>query len=119
MKKIKINSFIFISIFLILSCKKKESSEKIGINIEQTAPEIELEAIFNKEDNKIPTLSSLKNEIIILDFWATWCAPCIASFPEHDKLQKKYKDKGVQFIAITDDSKEKLNNFLGNTSFMF
>ncbi len=78
----------------------------------EKAPEINLEAIYNKPDGKIPTLQSLKGKVVVLDFWATWCNPCVEAFPENNKLSNKYKDKGVQYIAITDDKKNRLENFL-------
>ena len=83
------------------------------------APEIGLEHIYNKPDNKIPTLKSLEGEIVILDFWAIWCSPCIAAFPGNNELYNKFKSKGVRFIAITDDPKEKLEHFLEKTNVDF
>lgn len=57
--------------------------------------------------NKIPIDY---NKIIIIDFWATWCGPCIAAFPELDKIQKKYANK-IQIIALSDEPKETVENF--------
>lgn len=89
------------------------------IKVGTKAPELTLEGIYNRENSKIPTIESLKGKIVILDFWATWCTPCVAAFPENNKLSTEYKNKNVQFIAITDDPKEKLENFLGKMKIDF
>lgn len=55
--------------------------------------------------SEIVTLSQLKNKVVILDFWATWCSPCKASFPTMQLLVNKYKDdKDIAFLFI--DTKE-------------
>lgn len=53
------------------------------------------------------------SKFIVLDFWATWCAPCIASFPHLDDLQRKYADR-VQIIAISDEPESRVRNFLSS-----
>ncbi|HMP99328.1 MAG TPA: TlpA disulfide reductase family protein [Cyclobacteriaceae bacterium] len=54
------------------------------------------------------SLSDFKGKIVILDLWATWCAPCIASFPAMQQLVNKHKDVVFLFIAV----EEKGNNIL-------
>ena len=44
-------------------------------------------------------LADFKGKVVVLDFWATWCGPCIASFPHTQKLAAKYKDQGVVVLA--------------------
>ena len=44
-------------------------------------------------------LSDFKGKVIILDFWATWCGPCIASMPHTDEIAAKYADQGVLVVA--------------------
>ena len=52
------------------------------------------------------SLKDYKGKILYLDFWASWCGPCRASFPWMDDMQKKYKKQGVEFLAINVDAKK-------------
>ncbi len=56
------------------------------------------------------------SKLIVLDFWATWCAPCIAAFPHLDSLQKKYSNT-LQIICPTDEPKETAEKFLKNKKY--
>lgn len=51
-------------------------------------------------DGKPISTDSLKGKIIVVDFWATWCGPCIAEIPEFNELQKKFAGKGVQVMGV-------------------
>jgi cytochrome c biogenesis protein CcmG/thiol:disulfide interchange protein DsbE len=44
--------------------------------------------------------ADLKGKIVVVDFWATWCGPCIAAIPHTNEILEKYKDKGVEVVAI-------------------
>ncbi len=50
-----------------------------------------------------------KDKVLVINFWATWCAPCVAEFPEFVKLDAEYRSKGVKIIAISTDEKSDLN----------
>lgn len=57
-----------------------------------------------------------ENEVIILNFWATWCPPCIAEMPDFAKVYADYKDK-VNFLFITQDEWDKVDAFEAKREF--
>ena len=50
-----------------------------------------------------------KGNVVLVNFWATWCKPCIAEFPELVKIYNEYSDKGVEIIFISVDAPEDVN----------
>jgi uncharacterized protein (TIGR03435 family) len=59
-----------------------------------------------------PNWERLKGKVVVLEFWATWCGPCVAAIPHMNELTEKFKDKPVQFIAITDEDEATTKRFL-------
>lgn len=52
------------------------------------------------------SMKDLKGKVVVLDFWATWCGPCVGEMPNMKKLYSEYKDKGVEFIGVSLDQPE-------------
>lgn len=52
-------------------------------------------------DGKAISADQFKGNIVVLDFWATWCVPCIAEIPMLNRLQEKYGAKGVTVLGVT------------------
>jgi thiol-disulfide isomerase/thioredoxin len=89
-----------ISIYLVLltaiTCSQCLADSLIG----EKSPELKIRGWVT--DNP-PDLRSLEGKVRVLDFWATWCGPCVANIPHLIKLYDKYKPIGVEFIALSQD----------------
>jgi cytochrome c biogenesis protein CcmG/thiol:disulfide interchange protein DsbE len=87
-----------------------------------------LEALHNKPapsfdfyllaDGSKKNISDYKGKVVLLNYWATWCAPCLKEMPELNRLQKKYQDQGLIVIALSDEDKEKLTKFANKRPFI-
>ncbi len=72
-------------------------------------PDLEFPSLVNAEKQSLK-LSDFKGKLVILDFWATWCSPCVAALPKLNELQNKFKDE-VQLIGITDQKFDLIESF--------
>ena len=89
--------------------------------IDITAPNFSLKNM----DGKTVTLASLKGKVVIVDFWATWCGPCKASFPAMQKAVDKYRDNpNVVFLFINTldtrrDVHSAVKSFISDNNYTF
>jgi thiol-disulfide isomerase/thioredoxin len=63
----------------------------------QPAPEFSLKSVLGGEVNS----TDLKGKVVVVEFWATWASPSKAVIPEYNRLRRKLKDQGVEFLGIT------------------
>jgi thiol-disulfide isomerase/thioredoxin len=93
--------------------KKGETAPKGRLAIGDPAPELKVTKWLRGD----PVKSFEKDKIYVVEFWATWCGPCIVMMPHFADLQEEYKEKGVTFISFTttdeaNNSEEKVTTFL-------
>jgi peroxiredoxin len=66
-----------------------------------------------QDSDRSVTLSQLRGKIVVLNFWATWCPPCVEEMPSLVEMQKQMRDKGVTVLAVSvDDDADEYHKFL-------
>jgi len=132
MKNIKIHSYLFAIVFL-LSCSSNgdengsESTQTrsaevpLGLVDEAKAMEIIRNASFTDLDGNTVSLNQFEGKVVLIDFWETWCGPCLQVFPAMDELKNEYKDN-FEILAVTvglSDTKEDAINFANENDYDF
>lgn len=88
------------------------NSEEL-LTVGSVAPALDVEHWVQNGNGKFkPVTKFTPGKVYIIEFWATWCGPCIQSMPHLAALQKEYASKGVQLISISDEDLETVEKFL-------
>lgn len=90
-----------------ISTEQLKAIKKLTDNI-NTAPDFTLTSLADSTY----TLSNMKNNVILLNFWATWCGPCRMEIPDFNELYLKHHKEGLEILGIAmDGTKKSLKNF--------
>lgn len=87
----------------------------------QTRPRFPLDIALPDLDNRIVRLSNLRGQVILINFWATWCSPCRLEMPSMQALYQDYRNKGFEILAISNDmqGKEAVGRFVNEFGLTF
>jgi uncharacterized protein (TIGR03435 family) len=86
-----------------------------GPEIGKPAPPLNLSKVLQSPANTSVKWETLHDKVVVIDFWATWCGPCRKSIPHWNELTETFKDRPVQFVAITDENEQVVEAFLTKT----
>lgn len=78
------------------------SSPSLAVEEGEQAPDFTLPSIYS--DQPAIALADLAGKTVYVDFWASWCAPCLTSLPLYNDLYREYRDHGLEIVAINVDN---------------
>jgi len=76
--------------------------------LDALAPDFTFVGLHSEEDMR---LSEYRGKVVLLNWWATWCAPCLEELPALNTLQERYADEGLVVLTISDESRATLVDF--------
>lgn len=107
-RNLAISIVLGLSVTSLLSTLTSSGAQIPAIKIGDTAPEIKLEKLLQAPPGADTAATGLKGKVVVLEFWATWCMPCVPAIKHMNTVAEKFKDRPVQFIAVTDEGDEPL-----------
>ncbi|MFN0134040.1 MAG: TlpA family protein disulfide reductase [Phycisphaerales bacterium] len=91
-----------------IAVEAKTESPKVGA----VPPPVASKDWINWKGKEAPTLDSLKGKVVVIEFWATWCAPCVAGIPHLNKVHDEYSPKGLVILSLTDQATDHVRKFM-------
>ena len=65
-------------------------------------------------NNQLIDLTRYKNKIVFINFWATWCRPCIEEMPSIDRAQTKLQNENIEFLVASNEELDRIQSFIKN-----
>ena len=107
----RLESIVFVSLMLLSQAcltQTKAASLKIG----DPAPPLDLKSILQAPPGTVPTWNSLRGKVVVVEFWATWCAPCLGAISHLNALADQFQGRAVRFISVTEPPVAHVRTFL-------
>ena len=92
---------VLIVLLSVFSCKNEKGNETVAEPLAVASQIVPLE-VYNYNELE-PFLNRKDDKIYVVNFWATWCAPCVKELPYYEKLKANYANKNVEVILVSLD----------------
>lgn len=119
---IKIQGFILLTLLFFAVSIVNAAEEKPRAELRALKHPIPASNFYLRDlNNKLVRLSDFRGKVVLLNFWATWCPPCLKEMPSMEKLYQSHKDKGLEIVAVSVDtaSKAKVRAFVEKLGLTF
>lgn len=108
--------FLMISAFVLSGCKMDNKTQP---NKQNTDDDLIQQIQLVDLNNQVVRLEEYKGKTIFINFWATWCNPCIEEMPSIEKAQGMLNDKEIIFLLAASESVEDIKEFSKNHNYTF
>jgi thiol-disulfide isomerase/thioredoxin len=110
-KRLILTAVCCLAIFALTYQPAVALEKELGIG--SPAPALDIEHWIQDGNGFFKPVKKFEDgKVYVVEFWATWCGPCIGSMPHLAELQQKYRGRGVQIISISDETPEEVNTLL-------
>jgi thiol-disulfide isomerase/thioredoxin len=116
-----LSKYLMIAAIFIYGCNEtanKEQKQKKEQVQEQPVDLIDRIQLVDLDGNDLP-LDQFKGKTVFLNFWATWCRPCLAEMPDIDSAANILNKEGFVFLAASDEKPEKIKKFASGFDYSF
>lgn len=108
MKFNRTSALAVLSLLIFSGCEELADSGRMP-SVGAEPPEVSANDWLNTDSPQ--TLAELRGRVVLVEFWATWCGPCVAGIPHMNDMHKKYHDEGLRVLSFTDQDREEVEAF--------
>jgi len=92
------------------------SQQRLAVATENATPAAGVQFAYPDVQGQLQNADRWRGKILVINFWASWCGPCLKEIPEFVALQREYADKNVQFIGIAIEDQAPVADYLQRVS---
>lgn len=96
-------------IALVAGMLFQQKNQPAGV-VEKASPALQFS--FPDTDGRLQAVSQWRGKILVINFWATWCPPCLKEIPEFIQWQDTYRVKNLQFVGVAIDDRDSVAEYL-------